>query len=91
MKHREPPPTMPDISPMIRDNIVELMSCTSHDDSEERIVEMLRKFSELSENDRYILCVYAELRSFRKMAKLLGASATTWRREIARIRRNFTK
>lgn len=82
---------MPDISPMMRDNIVELMSFTSHDDSEERIVEMVRKFSELSENDRYILCVYAELRSFRKMAKLLGASATTWRREIERIRKNFTK
>lgn len=82
---------MLDLSPMMRDNIVELMSCTSHDDGEERIDEMLRKFSELSENDRYTLCVYAELRSFRKMAELLGASATTWRREIARIRRNFTK
>ena len=73
------------------DNIVEMMSYTLTDDSEDREAIMLEKLSRLSDNDRYILCVYAELRSFRKMAEVLGASATTWRREIARIRKYFAR
>lgn len=73
------------------DSIVEMMSYTLTDDSEDRGAIMLEKLSRLSDNDRYILCVYAELRSFRKMAEVLGASATTWRREIARIRKYFAK
>lgn len=71
------------------DNIVEMMNYTLTDDSEDREALMLEKLSQLSDNDRYILCVYAELRSYRKMAEILGASATTWRREIARIRNLF--
>lgn len=84
-------PTTAGLTPKIAEDIVEMMGYVLTDDSSDREVRMQHIFSKLSENDRYILCVYAELQSYRKMADVLGASATTWRREIARIRKYFAK
>lgn len=69
----------------INDNIQELMALDIEDGDDERyrLVEAIRN---LCEEDKRVLCYYAELHSYRKMEMVLGASATTWRREIKRIR-----
>lgn len=76
------------ISPTrIRDNIDELLNYRSavSDDDDERL-RLKAAIGSLSPEDMRTLSYYAELGSYRKMAALLGASATTWRREINRIR-----
>lgn len=76
------------ISPTrIRDNIDELLNYRSAviDDDDERL-RLKAAIGSLSPEDMRTLSYYAELGSYRKMAALLGASATTWRREINRIR-----
>lgn len=76
------------ISPTrIRDNIDELLNYRQavSDDDDERL-RLKAAIGSLSPEDMRTLSYYAELGSYRKMAALLGASATTWRREINRIR-----
>lgn len=76
------------ISPTrIRDNIDELLNYhqTAGNDDDERL-RLKTAIGSLSPEDMRTLSYYAELGSYRKMAALLGASATTWRREINRIR-----
>lgn len=76
------------ISPTrIRDNIEELLDYrqTVSDDDDERL-RLKAAIGSLSPEDMRTLSYYAELGSYRKMAALLGASATTWRREVNRIR-----
>lgn len=71
-------------------NIEELLTlplATNGDDAMARFAEAINK---LSAEDKNILAHYAELRSFRLMAEVLGASATTWRREMIRIRQLIT-
>lgn len=77
------------ISPTrIRDNIDELLNYSQavSDDDDERL-RLKVAIGSLTHEDMRTLSYYAELGSYRKMAALLGASATTWRREINRIRR----
>lgn len=76
------------ISPTrIRDNIDELFNYHQAvgDDDDGRL-RLKAAIGSLSPEDMLTLSYYAELGSYRKMAALLGASATTWRREINRIR-----
>lgn len=76
------------ISPTrIRDNIDELLDYHQAvgDDDDGRL-RLKAAIGSLSPEDMRTLSYYAELGSYRKMAALLGASATTWRREINRIR-----
>lgn len=74
------------ISQMTASNIEEIeMQCTEQGEDDDR-VRLYDTIRHLTEAERHILCTYAEVRSYRKMAKVLGASATTWRREMARIR-----
>lgn len=71
----------------INENIEELShfyESTPDDDDEQ--IKLKAAMRSLSKEDMRILSYYAELGSYRKMAVLLGASATTWRREINRIR-----
>lgn len=71
----------------IRDNIDELLDYHQAvgDDDDGRL-RLKAAIGSLSPEDMRTLSYYAELGSYRKMAALLGASATTWRREINRIR-----
>lgn len=56
------------------------------DDDDDEHLRLKAAIGSLSPEDMRTLSYYAELRSYRKMAALLGASATTWRREVDRIR-----
>lgn len=68
-------------------NIEELIATTlANKDGDDTTLKVARAIATLSAEDRKTLAYYAELRSFRHMADVLGASATTWRREIVRIR-----
>lgn len=58
------------------------------EDDDERL-RLKAAIGSLSPEDMRTLSYYAELGSYRKMAALLGASATTWRREINRIRNSI--
>lgn len=76
------------ISPTrIRDNIDELLNYRQavSDDDDERL-RLKAAIGSLTTEDMRTLSYYAELGSYRKMAALLGASPTTWRREVNRIR-----
>lgn len=76
------------ISPTsIRDNIDELLNYRQavSDDDDERL-RLKAAIGSLGDEDMRTLSYYAELGSYRKMAALLGASSTTWRREVNRIR-----
>lgn len=53
------------------------------DDNKIRMYQALRQ---LSTEDRRILCTYAEVRSYRKLATIVGMPATTLRRRIEKIR-----
>lgn len=71
-------------------NIEELIATTlGNEDGDDIILQVAKAIEALSVDDRKILAYYAELRSFRLMADALGASATTWRREIVRIRQQI--
>lgn len=70
-------------------NIDEMLHIGHSEADDDAIARMLSIWTTLPEDDRKLLCIYAELRSYRKMAAWLGASATTWRREINRIRCKF--
>ena len=59
--------------------------------SDDAMLKVAEAIDNLSKEDKRILCHYAELRSFRQMAEVLGASAPTWRREIVRIRQLIIK
>ena len=68
-------------------NIEELIATTlGNEDGDDMTLQVAKAIDTLSVEDRKTLAYYAELRSFRHMADALGASATTWRREIIRIR-----
>lgn len=68
-------------------NIEELIAATlANEDGDDTLLKVAKAIDALSIEDKRILSYYAELRSFRHMADALGASATTWRREIVRIR-----
>ena len=68
-------------------NIEELITTTLIGaDGDDAMLKVARAIDALSAEDKRILSYYAELRSFRHMADALGASATTWRREMIRIR-----
>lgn len=71
----------------IKENIEEMeaIPIIGPDDDDEQL-KLKAAMRSLSKEDMRILSYYAELGSYRKMAVLLGASATTWRREINRIR-----
>lgn len=76
------------ISPTrIRENIEELVNFhnVAIEDDDERL-RLKAAIGSLNPEDMRTLSYYAELGSYRKMAALLGASATTWRREINKIR-----
>lgn len=71
-------------------NIEELIATTlGNEDGDDMTLQVAKTIETLSIDDRKILAYYAELRSFRLMADALGASATTWRREIVRIRKEI--
>lgn len=73
-------------------NIEELIATTlGNKDGDDMTLQVAKAIETLSIDDRKILAYYAELRSFRLMADALGASATTWRREIVRIRQEIIK
>lgn len=90
MKKRKQQATIEALPSQMMSNIEELMTTILEvdDDTMLKVVDAIGK---LSQEDKRILCHYAELRSFRKMADVLGASASTWGREIARIRKYFAK
>ena len=72
-------------------NIEELLTKTFRlDDCDDAMLRLSTAIESLTAEDRRILAHYAELRSFRQMAEVLGASATTWRREMIRIRQLIT-
>ena len=72
-------------------NIEELLTTTLRlNDGDDAMLTIAERIEQLSAEDRRILAHYAELRSFRQMAEVLGASATTWRREMIRIRQLIT-
>lgn len=71
-------------------NIEELIATTlGNKDGDDMTLQVAKAIETLSVDDRKTLAYYAELRSFRLMAYALGASATTWRREIVRIRQQI--
>ena len=71
-------------------NIEELIALTlGNEDGDDMTLQVAKAIETLSIEDRKTLAYYAELRSFRHMADALGASATTWRREIVRIRQQI--
>ena len=71
-------------------NIEELIATTlANEDGDDTLLKVAKAIDALSIEDKRILSYYAELRSFRHMADVLGASATTWRREIVRIRQQI--
>lgn len=71
-------------------NIEELIATTlGNEDGDDMTLQVVKAIDTLSIDDRKTLAYYAELRSFRLMADALGASATTWRREIVRIRKEI--
>ena len=71
-------------------NIEELIATTlGNEDGDDMTLQVAKAIAALSVEDRKTLAYYAELRSFRLMADALGASATTWRREIVRIRQEI--
>ena len=71
-------------------NIEEIIAITlGNEDGDDMTLQVAKAIETLSIEDRKTLAYYAELRSFRLMADALGASATTWRREIVRIRRQI--
>ena len=71
-------------------NIEELIATTlGNEDGDDMTLQVAKAIETLSVEDRKTLAYYAELRSFRLMADALGASATTWRREIVRIRQQI--
>lgn len=71
-------------------NIEELIATTlGSEDGDDMNLQVAKAIGTLSVEDRKTLAYYAELRSFRLMADALGASATTWRREIVRIRKEI--
>lgn len=71
-------------------NIEELVTTSLNgDDGDDVTLKVMAIVNALPKEDKRILCYYAELRSFRLMADALGASATTWRREIVRIRQQI--
>ena len=71
-------------------NIEELIATTlGNEDGDDMTLQVAKAIETLSIDDRKTLAYYAELRSFRLMADALGASATTWRREIVRIRKEI--
>lgn len=77
------------ISPTrIRDNIDELLNYCQvvSDDNDDERLRLKAAIGSLGDEDMRTLSYYAELGSYRKMAALLGASPTTWRREVNRIR-----
>ena len=71
-------------------NIEEIIATTlGNEDGDDMTLQVAKAIGTLSIEDRKTLAYYAELRSFRLMADALGASATTWRREIVRIRKQI--
>lgn len=88
MRKRRSCPTAGILPTRIRDNIEELLHI-GNEGGDDECLKMLKAIHRLSDEDKKLLCYYAELRSFRKMQVVLGASATTWRREIIRIRRTI--
>lgn len=73
-------------------NIEELIATTlGNEDGDDTTLKVAKAIDNLCIYDKTILAYYAELRSFRQMAEVLGASATTWRREIVRIRQLIIK
>lgn len=71
-------------------NIEELIATTlGNEDGDDITLQVAKAIGTLSVEDRKTLAYYAELRSFRLMADALGASATTWRREMVRIRQQI--
>lgn len=85
MRERQARPTDGTCPTIASDNIDELLTLDIEDGDDERL-HLKEAIRALSLADRRTLCYYAELRSYRKMAEVLGASATTWRRELNRIR-----
>lgn len=72
-------------------NIEELIGTTLQGaDGDDTMLKVAKAIEALSAEDKKILSYYAELRSFRLMADAMGASATTWRREMIRIRQLIT-
>ena len=50
---------------------------------------LFNTLNKLDPADRIILCLYAEMKSLRKVAKFLGLSYATVRKAVANIKNNF--
>ena len=59
---------------------------TTFTDIDERLLAIEDKWNRLKETDRTILILYAEYKSYRKVASLLGFSHSTIRNYIQQIR-----
>lgn len=55
-------------------------------DDDERVLEIKKAISRLSEPDRIIFCLYIDIGSSRKLGRILGVSRSTVLKEIARIK-----
>lgn len=85
MRERQHLPTDGTFPTIASENIDELLNLDMEGSDDEQL-KLVYAIKGLSLEDRTTLCYYAELRSYRKMAEVLGASATTWRREMKKIR-----
>lgn len=90
MKKRKQQAIIEALPSQMMSNIEELMT-TSLEVDDDTMLKVVDAIGKLSQEDKRILCHYAELRSFRKMAEVMGASANTWRREMIRIRQLITR
>lgn len=87
MKRRKQQTSSTALLPDAMSNIEELIATTLVGvDGDDTTLKVAKAIETLSAEDKKILSYYAELRSFRLMADALGASATTWRREMKKIR-----
>ena len=59
---------------------------TTFTDIDERLLDIEDKWNSLKETDRTILILYAEYKSYRKVASMLGFSHSTIRNYIQQIR-----
>lgn len=62
---------------------------TSNDDLDDETLNIINNVSNLPDPDKIILYLYAELQSYRKLAKILNVSFTTAYKSILNIRKKI--
>ena len=62
---------------------------TSNDDLDDDTLNIINNVSNLPDPDKIILYLYAELQSYRKLAKILNVSFTTAYKSILNIRKKI--